>query len=150
MALAKRESARRGLYSRFFRGPILCQDAEVRELPALDAVKRSSPSRADSNRPECCISTTEKKGKKRKFRGDGKTVVTQMKQKSNREDERKDRRRLLERSRKETEKREVYEIRMEGDIEITLTKMLEVDSVQDGDNAEYPHKNVCKKRRRHQ
>jgi len=112
MALAKRESARHGLYSRFFRGPVLDPDAE--EPQVLEATQRSSPSRSESNHPGRSASITEKgKGKKRKSRGEDKdgTVVVQKKRKSERENEIKERRRL----KKEAEKREVPGVKLDGE-----------------------------------
>lgn len=150
LALAKRESARRSLYSRFFRGPVLGPDPEVSELLVLEAVKRSLPSRAGLNEPECGISTTEKKGKKGKLREkDGSTGVIRKKRKLKRENEtkreRKERRRL-KRLRKETEKREICKVRGECNLETGPTKESAEDTVQGGDDAGYSRKKKRKLR----
>lgn len=116
MALAKRESARRGLYSRFFRGPVLGTDAE--EPQVLEVAQRSPPPRSESNDQGRSGSITEKrKGKKRKSRGEdeGGTGVAQKKRKSERENETKEERKERRRLKKEAEKREVPEVMLDGE-----------------------------------
>lgn len=151
MALAKRESARRCLYSRFFRGPVLGPDTEARELLALEAVKSFSPPRAEPNGPERNILITREKAKKRKFREEHwKVGVTRTKRKSKREAETEGEgreRRRLKRSRKEAEKR-FYETRVEGDVEIGFTKMSAKDLEQNDDDASYPREKDRKKKKR--
>lgn len=116
MALAKKERARRGLYSRFFRGPVLGPETEAGEPVVLEAVRP----RAEFNELQCSILTAKKKGKKRKFREeDGKVGVAQKGRKPKGEDEtkseRKERRRM-KRSRRAAEK-EVHEIQVEGSVQ---------------------------------
>lgn len=93
MAIAKRESARRGLYSRFFRGPVLGPDAE--EPRTLEPDERSPPSRSGLNNPRSSVSITEqRKGKKRKFWGEDEEIeVAQKKGRQKRESETKEERR---------------------------------------------------------
>jgi hypothetical protein len=152
MVLAKRESARRGLYSKFFRGPVLGPDTEARELLIPGATKPTSPSRAGFNEPERSTSITEKKVKKRKFREEhGNTGVAQRKRdpksESEAKNERKERRRL-KRLRKEAEKSEIGEIPVEGDVETGLTKVSEEGSMQGGDCVGYSRKQDRKKKKR--
>lgn len=126
---------------------MLGPDTEARELPALEVIKRSSPSRA-----EYSISTPEKKGKKHKFREEDRNAgVTRRKREPKGEDEAKNERkrlRRLKRLSKEAEKREVYRIQAEGDVETGLTKMSAGSLVQDGCDASYPRKRDRKKKKR--
>ena len=94
MALAKRESARRGLYSRFFRGPVLGPEVEESQIP--EVAQRSSLLQSKLSGPKCNVSIPEKKGgKKRKsLEGDEETVVAQKKRESKRETRHKEKRRL--------------------------------------------------------
>jgi nucleolar protein TMA23 len=117
MALAKRESARRGLYSRFFRGPVLGPDTE--EPQALEVTQRSSPSLSGSNGLRCGVSITEKgKGKRKSREEDGERIgVAQKKRKSKRENETKEEKR--ERRRLKTLKKEVEM----GEVETGPTKV---------------------------
>lgn len=151
MALAKRESARRGLYSRFFRGPVLGPDTEVEKLLALEATTRPSTSQAEFNQLECNISTTEKKGKKRKFREEGRGPgVTQIRRKPKREGETKNERkegRRLKRLREEA-RGEVYQIWVEGDAQTELTKISAEGPVRDGDGTGYAREKHHKRRKR--
>lgn len=127
MSLAKRESARRGLYSRFFRGPILGPDAE--EPRVLEVAQRLSPSSSESSNPKYSVSITEpRKEKKRKSReeGEGETGLAQKKRKpkggNETKEERKERRRL-KRLKKAGRNREVSEVRLDGKAESGLTEM---------------------------
>jgi len=153
IALAKRESARRGLYSRFFRGPVLGPCDEAEELLVLEVRERSSPSGAGLYETGGSISTSKKKGKKRKFQeGDGNTGVMQGKRKPGRENEAKIERkekRGLKRSRKEAEEmKETWEVRAEGDVKTGLTKTSAEGSVQGGDHASYSRRKDRKKKKR--
>lgn len=109
MTLAKRESAKRGLYSRFFRGPILGPDAEAGESLALGALKRPSPPRTEPNELVGDPSIIQEKGKNRRHRGDdnGNTEVMRKKRKSGggegTKDERGERRRPKRRKKGEQE-----------------------------------------------
>ena len=127
LSLTKRESARRDLYSRFFRGPILGPDTE--EPQVLEMARRSSPSRSESNNPKCSVSIAElRKGEKRKSREEGEEEIglAQKKRKSKEgnetKEERKERRRL-KRVKKEEKKRRVSEVSLEGKAETGLAKM---------------------------
>jgi len=127
MSLAKRESARRGLYSQFFRGPILGPDTE--ESQVLEVAQRSSPSRSESDNPKCSVSITEpRKGKKRKSQeeSEGETGLVQKKRKSKGGDEIKEEReerKRLKRLKKEGKKGEVSEVGSDGKTESGLAKM---------------------------
>jgi hypothetical protein len=151
VALAKRESARRGLYSRFFRGPTLGPDAEAGEPPVLEVAKRSSQSQARANELACNISTTEKgKGKKRKRReeGEGNTAVMRKKRKSRREDETEGERKEG-RLKEGTEKREFYEIRVNAGTETGLMNMSTAsEGPVQGDGLGYSRRTDRKKRKR--
>ena len=139
ISLAKRESARRGLYSRFFRGPVLGPDTE--EPQASEVAQQSSPSRSESNNPRCRVSITElRKGKKRKSREEGEeeTGLVRKKRKSKggneSKEERKERRRLRK-LKKEGKKGEVSEVKLDGNAKSGLMKMPTApeSSVQGGD-----------------
>lgn len=81
MALAKRETARRGLYSRFFRGPILGPDSEASETLIHEVDARTS-SQTESKGWECNVPIVEgKKRRKRAYQGDERVDVTQKKRK---------------------------------------------------------------------
>lgn len=139
MSLAKRESARRGLYSRFFRGPVLGPDTE--ELQASEVAQQSSPSRSESNDPKCSVSIAElREGKKRKSREEGEeeTGLVRKKRKSKggneTKEERKERRRL-KKLKKEGKTWEVSEVKLNGNVESGLMKRSTApeSSVQGGD-----------------
>jgi hypothetical protein len=123
MALAKRESARRGLYSRFFRGPVLGPDTEG--PPVLEVTPRSSPSRSESNGPKRNVTVTENE-KKRKSREEVKeeTGVARKKRKSKKEDETKEERRKRRRLKAlKGEAKEIPELRLDGEVEAGLTRV---------------------------
>jgi hypothetical protein len=139
LSLAKRESARRGLYSRFFRGPVLGPDTEGQQV--LEVAQRSSSSRSESNNPKYGGSITElRKGKKRKSREEGEEEMwlaqKERKPKGGNEtkEERKERRRL-KRLKKDGNKGEVSEVRLDDRAERGLTRILRAPeiSVHGGD-----------------
>lgn len=134
MALAKRESARRNLYSQFFRGPVLGTDTE--EPQSFEVAQRLSPSHSEPNDPRCKLSIKEqRKGKKRKSweEGEEATGLTQKKRKSKRENEIKGGRKERKRLKKDEEKGEVPEVRLGGKVESEPKKMARVpeSSTQD-------------------
>ena len=136
MSLAKRETARRGLYSRFFRGPVLGPDTEEPEV--LEVAQRSSPSRSESNNPKRSVSITElRKEKKRKSREEGEegTGLARKKRKSKGGDETKKERKERKKLKKEGKKGEVSEVKLDGKAESGLTNMSTApeSSMQDGD-----------------
>jgi hypothetical protein len=140
MALAKREAARRGLYSRFFRGPVLTSDTEAGEKLVV-----GEPS------PERNIPITEmRKGKKRKEREEGEKEgrMTQRKRKSKREDETKDEKkaRRLERLMKKADEREVPDNRAKTGSMKTLAVSGGV--VWDGDRVYYSDEKGRRKKRK--
>lgn len=141
MALAKRESARRGLYSRFFRGPVLGPDTEEPQVP--EVVQRSPPFRPGLSDPTPSVSVMEKrKGKKRKSREEDEEVgMAQKKRKPKRE-----KRRLG----KEAKKGEAYERRSHDEVGAGLMEELIAleGSVKDGDTAGYSRKKDRKKKRK--
>jgi len=140
MALAKRESARRGLYSRFFRGPVLGSDPKEPQVPEV-----AQPFRSGLSDPKSGVSIMEKrKGKKRKSREEEEGVeIAQKKRRLKRE-----MRRLWKEAGKR--KREVSEPRSHGEVEAGLTEELIAPegSVKDGDTTDYPRKKDRKKKRR--
>lgn len=152
MALAKREAARRGLYSRFFRGPVLGPGTEVVDSLAPEAVKQSPPSRTELNELER-ISIAEKRNRKRKCWEEDKAGITQKKRRSKgggeTKDERKERR-MLKRLKKESEKREASGASVDGRVETGLQKILDPSEglVQDDDGTGYSRKDRKKKRKR--
>lgn len=124
MSLAKRESARHGLYSRFFRGPILGSDTE--EPRVLEVAQRLSPSRLESSNPKHTVSITEpRNGKKRKSReeGEGERGLAQKKRKPKGGNETKEERKERRRLKKAGKNREVSEVRLDGEAESGLTEM---------------------------
>ena len=123
MALAKRESARRSLYSQFFRGPILGPDIEESRVP--EKTQRSSPLHLQPNDPKCSILITEqRRGKKRKsLEEDEETGISQEKGKSKRENETKEERRERRRLKKEAEKGKVSEAKLDDEGESGLAKI---------------------------
>lgn len=116
MALAKRESARRGLYSRFFRGPVLGPDTEEPQVP--DVARRSSPLRSELSDLRCSALITEKKKeKKRKSREEDKeTGVALKKRKSKKETRQREKRRLQKEA-------EISDLSLDGGVETGLTEV---------------------------
>jgi hypothetical protein len=153
MTLAKREAARRGLYSRFFRGPVLGPDTEVVDSLAPEAVKQSPPPRTELNELER-TSIAEKRSRKRKHREGDKTGIAQKKRRSRGGDETKDERkerRTLKRLKKEAEKREASGVSADGWVKTGLQKILDPPEglVQDDDDGTgYSRKKDCKKKRK--
>lgn len=145
MALAKRESARRGLYSRFFRGPVL--GPYVEEPQASEVAQRPSPFRSGLSDPKCGLSITEKQGKKRKSReGDGEIGVAQEKRKSKRETRHRENKRL----KKEAEEGGVSELRLDGGAGAGLAKVSTApeNSVQGNGIVDHSRKKNRKKKRK--
>lgn len=150
MALAKRESARRGLYSRFFRGPVLGPDAE--ETQTLELDERPLRSRSGPNDPKSNVSITkQRKGKKRRsWEEDDKEIeVAQEKGKSNRKSETKEERKV-KRLKKEAERSKVSEVRLDGEDEGALTTMSAApeSSAQNDCLADYHRKKDRRKKRK--
>lgn len=140
MALAKRESARRGLYSRFFRGPVLGIDTEESQVP--EVVQQSPPFQSELSDPTPCVPIMEKrKGKKRKSREEDEVGMAQKKRRSKRE------KRGLG---KEAEKRGVSEPQSHGLVGVGLTDELTAPegSVGGGCVAGYSRKKDRKKKRK--
>jgi nucleolar protein TMA23 len=127
MTLAKRETARRGLYSRFFRGPVLGPDPEAGDPPAPEAVNQSTPSRTESNGSEHSTSITEKRNRKRKCLEVGETGIVQKRRKQEGRDGIKDERnkRRLQNPKKAAEKGEDSEIKSDGCVETRPPKTLD-------------------------
>lgn len=126
VALAKRESARRGLYSRFFRGPVLSSDAE--ELPDLRVAQQPPRRFSEPNDPNRSVLITEQgKGKKRKSQEEGgeEAKLSRKKRKSKKEagtkEETKERRRSKKLNR-EARKGDACEDRLDGKAESGLAK----------------------------
>jgi len=149
MALAKRESARRCLYSQFFRGPVLGPGVE--EPQVLTVAQRSLSSQLESNDPKSSVSATEKrKGKKRESREEGEEEgarVARKKRKFKRENgtkgERKERGRV--------EKGAENEVIPGGEVELGPPRMstVPVSSAQrDGIVDYFCKKDVKKKKKR--
>lgn len=123
MALAKRESARHSLYSRFFRGPVLGPDGEEPQEPqALEVTQRSSPFRSESSDPKYSSSVAEKgKGRNHQSRkGDEKIEVVRKKRKPESETRQKE---MKKPKIEADQKREVSELRPDGEVE---TEFVEV------------------------
>ena len=136
MALAKRESARRCLYSRFFRGPVLGPDSE--EPQVLEAVQHSPSSRSEMSGPKSGASILEKrKGEKPKSREE-EVVIAQKRPKLKRE------------ARRSRKKARVSELRPHGEVGAGLTKVLTTPEgqVKDGDIVDYTRKKDRKKKRK--
>jgi len=141
MALAKRESARRGLYSRFFRGPVLGPDAEEPQAPGV--VQRSPPFWSELSDPKSGVSVVEeRKRKKRKSLEEGEEVGIAQKQRKPKREERG--------VRKEAERMEVSELRSHGEVGTGLTKVLTAPEgfMKDGDVVDYSRKKDRKKKRK--
>ena len=149
MALAKRESARRGLYSQFFRGPVLGPDTEEPRVP--EKTQQSSPPRPRPNDPRCSVLITEqRRGKKRKsLEEDEETGVSQEKGKSKRENETKEERRERRRLKKEAEKGKVSEVKLNDEGESRLAKMSAApESLSQDDLADHSRKRDRRKKRK--
>jgi len=147
MTLAKRESARRGLYSRFFRGPVLSPDIEEPQTPAV--VQQSLQSRLESSDLKSSVSIAEKrKGKKRKSREeceDDEPRAARKKRKSKRENN------VEERKNKKRRKKRADEVVLDGEIQIGPTRVSTVpaSSVQvDGTVGHFCEKDREKKRKK--
>lgn len=125
VALAKRESARRGLYSRFFRGPVLSSDAE--ELPDLRVAQQPPRRCSEPNVPNRSVSITEQgKGKKRKSQEEGgeETRLSRKKRKYKKETETKEETKERRRPKlnREARKGDACEDRLDGKAESGLAK----------------------------
>lgn len=152
MALAKRESARRGLYSRFFRGPVLSPDTE--EPRVIEDTQRQSPSRPEPTDLKCSMPITERrKGRKRKACGEDEEEmgIAPKKGKSKRENETSEERKERRRLKKKVKKGKVSEIRLGGEGESEFMKMTTAPegSAQGDDLGDHSrNKNREKKRKR--
>lgn len=151
VALAKREAARRALYSRFFRGPALSPDAET----GVPLVPGSSLFRTEGSESENNASPIRRGGnEKRKYQEeDGGTGVAQKKRKSKNERESKDEkkeRRKLKRLKKQTEKGMASGVRVDNDAETGLAKASATSEslVQGGSGAGHFQKKDRKRKRR--
>lgn len=125
VALAKRESARRGLYSRFFRGPVLSSDPE--EPQVLGVAQQPPWSCSKPGDPDPGVSITEqRKGKKRKSREEGEeeTRLARKKRKSGKETETKEGRKERRRSKlkREVRRGDASGARLDGKTERGLAK----------------------------
>lgn len=148
-ALAKRESAKRGLYSRFFRGPVLGSDTEERQV--LGVTQRPPRSCSEPNDPNPGVSITEQmKGKKRKSREEGEEEarLTRKKRKPGKESETKEERKERRRSKKL--KREVSrsDAGLDGKTESGSAKkpLAPEVLVRGHDVGDRPRRESCKKR----
>jgi hypothetical protein len=152
MTLAKRETARRGLYSRFFRGTVLGPDPEAGDPPAPEAVNQLSPSRTESNGLEHSTSITEKRNKKRKCLEVGETAIVQKRRKQEGGDGTKDERnkRRLQNPKKAAEKGEGSEIKTDGCVETGPPKTLDPSEglVHGDDGVGHSRKKDHKKKRK--
>jgi len=140
MALAKRESARRCLYSRFFRGPVLGPDTEEPQVPKV--AQRSPLLRSRLSDPRSGVSIMEKRrGRERKSREEDEEVGMAQKERKPKREKR--------RFGKEVEKREVFELRSHCEVGVGLTELTDLEwSVRDGDTADYSCKKDRKKKRK--
>ena len=146
MALAKREAARRGLYSKFFRGPVLGPGAE--EPQVHEVAQPPSPFKLESSGPKCSTSVAEiGKVQKRKYQeGDEETEVVQKKRRL----KRKMRQREKGRLKKEAEKSVVSEFLLDGEVETGLTNVPTApgNSVQGDDIVDCSREKSRKKKRK--
>ena len=127
-ALAKRESARRGLYSRFFRGPVLGPDTQEPQLP--EVAQRSPPFRSGLSDPKSgeSIMGKRKRGKRKSRDEDEGVEMAQKKRKPKRE------------------KREVSELRSHAEVGAKLTE--ELTAPEGSAKADYSRKKDRKKKRK--
>ncbi|KIJ64550.1 hypothetical protein HYDPIDRAFT_28490 [Hydnomerulius pinastri MD-312] len=114
IAIAKREAAKRGLYSRFFRGPVLGPDGDGAEssLSSTPSSSSSAPSSSSTPVPEGTIPTPtsqlaeRKKRKKRKRRPDSQPELQNEPAGGRKEDMKESKEERRERKRLRRERRE--------------------------------------------